>query len=106
VNAVAAWLADIVRQEALPQKLLVVHQFQLRMIQDRHLLDDHEELALTIHMDGHGSRSQKLATYGALTRDSGPWQMGFKLFYDEDSNMFAPGDILRLSPEVFFASYQ
>jgi hypothetical protein len=32
--------------------------------------------------------------------------MGFKLFYDEDSNMFAPGDILRLSPEVFFASYQ
>lgn len=106
VNAVAAWLADIVREEGLPQKLLVVHQFQLRMIQDRHLLADHDELALTIQMDGQGSRSAKLGTYGAITREPGPWRMGFKLFYDEDPDMFAPSDVLGLAPEVFFVSYQ
>lgn len=106
VNAVAAWLAGIVREEGLPQKLFVVHQFQLRMIQDRQLLADHDELALTIQMDGQGSRSAKLNTYGAITREPGPWHMGFKLFYDEDPNMFAPGDVLSLRPEVFFVSYQ
>jgi putative cell wall-binding protein len=106
VNAVADWLAQIVREENLPQKLLVVHQFQLRMIEDRHLLRDHDELALTIHMDGQGSRGAKLNTYAALTREPGPWHMGFKLFYDEDPNMFAPGDVLALRPEVFFVSYQ
>lgn len=106
VNAVADWLAGIVRDEGLPQKLLVVHQFQLRMIQDRHLLADHDELALTIQMDGQGSRSAKLNTYGAITREPGPWRMGFKLFYDEDPNMFAPADVLSLAPEVFFVSYQ
>lgn len=106
VNAVADWLAGIVRDEGLPQKLLVVHQFQLRMIQDRHLLADHDELALTIQMDGQGSRSAKLNTYGAITREPGPWRMGFKLFYDEDPNMFAPSDVLSLHPEVFFVSYQ
>ena len=32
VNAVSAWLAGIVREEGLPQKLFVLHQFQLRMV--------------------------------------------------------------------------
>ena len=35
INQVVRWLADIVRQHALPQKLLIVHQFQYSMITNR-----------------------------------------------------------------------
>ena len=39
VNQVVTWLADLTRDRALPQKLLVLHQFQVRMIIDRERLD-------------------------------------------------------------------
>ncbi len=93
VNAVADWLAQLVAAEGLPEKLLVVHQFQVRMITDKHLLREPEGIALTIHMDGFGTRSQKLDTYRWVHVDP-PWNNGFKLFYDEDINMFQPADVL------------
>ena len=35
VNRVASWLAELTRRHALPQKLLVLHQFRLDMLPDR-----------------------------------------------------------------------
>ena len=106
VNAVSAWLADIVREEGLPQKLLVVHQFQLRMVTNRDQLVLRPELATLVQMDGQGSRGAKLSTWGALTRDAGPWHHGFKLFFDEDPDIFQPADVLGLRPVVEYVSYQ
>ena len=37
------WLADLTRNNALPQKLLVLHQFQVRMITGRERLDASRE---------------------------------------------------------------
>lgn len=34
------------------------------------------------------------------------FQTGFKLFYDEDVNMFAPRDVLGIRPRVDYVSYQ
>src|SRR5690606_17349776 len=46
VNATLTWLADLTREHRLPQKLLVLHQFQLRMITGREHLDtSRDELA-------------------------------------------------------------
>lgn len=106
VNQVSAWLAGIVREEGLPQKLLVVHQFQLRMLTNRDQLVLRPELATLVQMDGQGSRAAKLSTWSALTTGAGPWRHGFKLFHDEDPDMFAPGDVLGLTPTPAFVSYQ
>lgn len=106
VNRVSEWLARLVREGGLPQKLFVVHQFQLRMITDRDQLALRPELATLIQMDGQGSRSAKLSTWDALTRSAGPWNHGFKLFFDEDPDMFGPAHVLELTPEVDFVSYQ
>ncbi len=47
VDATTDWLAGVVREKGLPQKMLVLHQFRLSMIQDRASLDmDHPELAI------------------------------------------------------------
>lgn len=107
VEAVADHVAGIVRAHHLPQKLVVVHQFQNRMIRDKHLLTQRPELALTIQMDGHGSRSQKLDTYRHVSTDDGRWWNGFKLFYDEDQRMFSPRELLEtVRPVPDFVSYQ
>ena len=60
VNQVVTWLADLTRDNALPQKLLVLHQFQVRMIVDRERLDtSREELAIVVHVDWQGPQPMK-----------------------------------------------
>ncbi|CAN5609121.1 hypothetical protein BH23ACT3_BH23ACT3_12850 [soil metagenome] len=105
VNQVARYLADIVADNDLPQKLLIVHQFQDRMITERDTLIAPPELAVNIHMDGFGTREMKRATY-SVTQVEPPFSNGFKLFYDEDINIFQPADVLELDPVPDFVSYQ
>jgi hypothetical protein len=105
VNQVARYLADIVADNDLPQKLLIVHQFQDRMITERDTLIAPPELAVNIHMDGFGTREMKLETY-SVTRAEPPFTNGFKLFYDEDIDIFQPADVLALDPVPDFVSYQ
>jgi hypothetical protein len=93
VDEVAEWLADLVDEEGLPEKLLVVHQFQPRMVVDREQLVEPPGIALTMHMDGFGTRAQKRHTWSELKVDE-PWSNGLKLFLDEDIDMFRPDEVL------------
>lgn len=107
VNEVIDWAAEIVREEDLPQKLFVVHQFRSSMIRNRDQLRTPPELAVTIHVDGFGTQDLKLETWNFLTAGSHPWSYGFKLFYDEDTNLFSPEQILDFSdPPVDLVTYQ
>lgn len=107
VNAVAGYLAGLVRTHALPEKLLVIHQFQNRMVEDKHLIGNPPELEVMFHMDGHGSRFQKLDTYRQVSDATGRWSNGFKLFYDEDRSMFSPRELLdTVRPVPDLISYQ
>ena len=105
VNAVADYLASIVATEGLTEKLLVVHQFQERMLTERDQLREPPGVVLTIHMDGFGTRAQKLETYGIVAADP-PLNNGFKLFYDEDVNIFRPTEVLALDPVPDLITYQ
>jgi hypothetical protein len=105
VNAVADHLASIVADEGLPEKLLVVHQFQDRMVTRRALLVEPAGVSIAIHMDGFGTQQQKLATYGVV-RAEPPLANGFKLFYDEDIDMFTPDEVLALDPVPDLITYQ
>ncbi|QTG79791.1 hypothetical protein [Arthrobacter crystallopoietes] len=109
INEVSDWLARLTRGNSLPQKVLILHQFQLRMISNREQLETgHDELAVVIHADGHGGPGQKMETWSALRQDlpDDVW-MGWKNFYDEDTPMFSPektyGDV---KPAPWFVSYQ
>ena len=108
INRVVDWLAGIVREEALPQKLLIVHQFRLAMITNREQIETPPELAVLIHMDGQGSLAAKYNTWNLLTgrADVDRFYWGWKNFYDEDLPMAAPEQVLELSPEIVFVSFQ
>jgi hypothetical protein len=105
VNEVSDYLAKIVADNHLPEKLFVLHQFQIRMIPDRQLVVNRAGLATTFHMDGFGSQSEKLATWG-FTKAGAPFHNGFKLFLRQDTNLFTPAQVSALSPRVDLVTYQ
>ena len=107
VNQVVTYLADLTRDRRLPQKMLVLHQFALSMIQDRDRLDtSRSELALTIHVDGQGTQPAKNGTWQTLRRDAPPVHWGWKNFYDEDVPMLTPEQTSRVEPFPELVTYQ
>ena len=108
INEVIDWLAAIVREEALPQKLLVLHQFRFSMITNRASVKTPTELAVLVHMDGQGRLATKYATWNALTGEADAHQFywGWKNFYDEDSPVATPEQVLALEPSPLFVSFQ
>ena len=109
VNRVVTWLADLTRAGDLPQKLLVLHQFQVRMIPERDRLDtSRDELALMVHADGQGSQASKQDTWRVLRQtepDRVAW--GWKNFYDEDKPMLTPEQtVTEVVPRPNLISYQ
>ena len=106
VNAVAAYLAAIVRRDRLPQKLFVIHQFTPDMIAHRSDIRALPELATTFHVDGFGGRSLKLVQYKKLATRDRRFANGFKLFYEQDVKMFEPSDVMRLTPQPDLITYQ
>jgi hypothetical protein len=109
INDVVTWLADLTREHALPQKLLVLHQFQTRMIDGRERLDtSRDELAVMVHADGQGSQGDKQATWRALHGNApAPLAWGWKNFYDEDAPMLTPEQtVSQVVPRPDLVSYQ
>ncbi|MGY1857951.1 hypothetical protein [Modestobacter sp. SYSU DS0290] len=109
VNQVVTWLADLTRENALPQKLLVLHQFQVRMIIDRERLDtSRDELAILVHVDGQGSQPAKQDTWEVLHRNAPePLYWGWKNFIDEDVPMISPRETIeQVHPTPELVTYQ
>ncbi len=108
INAVTTWLARLTATAHLPQKLLVLHQFQLSMIRHEPTLDtSHPEIQLLIHMDGNGSPALKDATWRAVTAAApNGLPFGWKNFYDEDKPMLSPTQTMAHHPAPLMISYQ
>ncbi|MEO5610158.1 MAG: hypothetical protein ABIQ61_03295 [Ornithinibacter sp.] len=109
VNAVGAWLADLVRTHDLPPKVLTLHQFRTSMVRDRERLDTAlDEIQWLVHVDGQGGQGDKQATWRALQRGlpEGVW-LGWKNFEDEDTPMLTPEQTMeQVEPTPWFISYQ
>jgi hypothetical protein len=107
VNRISGMLADIVAQNRLPQKLLLVHQFTPNMIVGKDQLEQRPGVALVVNVDGFGDRPVKIAKYREFTRGSrGRFHNGLKLFYREDTNLLQPRDVLRLRPRPEIVVYE
>jgi hypothetical protein len=106
VNAVSARLAEIVRQRRLPEKLLVVHQFTRRMVGRKQELVRRPGVELVLDVDGFGTQADKIAKYHELTRGTGRFAHGIKLFYREDTNLMSPREALALRPQPQLVIYE
>lgn len=105
VNRTSAWLARLTRRAGLPQKLFVLHQFRVDMVHDIGTVVRRPALATVQHVDGFGTRRQKMATYHAVARPQ-RFTMGLKLFYDEDVDRMGAPAVRAIRPRVRFVSFQ
>ncbi len=108
VNETSNWLAELVKENNLPQKMFMVHQFKLSMITEREtLITNRKELSYILHMDGHGSLEQKTTSYTTIQQNQPTnTYLGWKNFYDEDKPTPTPQQTMQQDPKPWFISYQ
>jgi hypothetical protein len=95
-------------------KMLVVHQFNWRMIEDRHLVRaDYPGVQLIHNADGFGGPSEKLASWQFNVQASNMPLKGFKLFYPKtwrdggyDDPLLTPAEVMQLQPVPVYIQYQ
>ncbi|MFV2039196.1 MAG: hypothetical protein ACC660_03035 [Acidimicrobiales bacterium] len=105
VNEILDYVQGLVVRHGLPEKLVLVHQFTASMVHDRETIADPPGVAVTFHMDGQGEIASKYRTYDDLSVDA-PFFNGFKVFFDEDSRLLSPAEIMALDPAPLYVSYQ
>jgi hypothetical protein len=84
-----------------------VHQFTPGMVPVR-ALKKRAGLAMVINVDGFGGQEVKIAKYREFVRTAkaAGFRRGFKLFYQEDTKLMKPRQVLRMSPPPDVVVYE
>jgi hypothetical protein len=106
VNAAATYLAKIVRERRLPEKLLIVHRFTDDMIKRSARLRQVPGVQTVMNVDGFGSTSVKVAKYKSFVHTTPAMRRGFKLFYKEDVDTMSPRSVMALTPRPDVVVYE
>jgi hypothetical protein len=111
INFTIKYLSDLVKENQLPPKILVVHRFTQAMVKDYKSIKPSSEVQVVIDMDGWGAQSRKLTTYHDYIYKEPVQFTGFKLFYKNDfreanSRMMTPVEVLKLKPKPVYIQYQ
>jgi hypothetical protein len=106
INRVSNYVAGFVAERDLPEKLFVIHQFTTGMIDGKDRVLDRPGLAITMNVDGFGDPANKRTKYVQFTGEVPRFHDGFKLFFDEDTNLMPPRDVLRLTPPPDLVVYE
>ncbi|GHU55550.1 hypothetical protein FACS189442_3260 [Spirochaetia bacterium] len=93
------------------ERLLVIHQFNYRMITNRDQVDTSFDRVRLVHcMDGHGSPSLKRDTYASNALATNIPIKAFKLFYSfnskPDAPLLTPAQVYALNPRPYVIMYQ
>jgi hypothetical protein len=105
INQVSAWLQQLTVAHRLPQKLLVIHQFQTSMVVDKPDVTSPPNVAIAFNMDGYGGADNKQSVYQLLASDT-RWPLGYKLFYTRDQPLQTADQVLALSPPPQIIEYE
>jgi len=111
VNAAAEYLAQLVRDNNLTPKVLIVHRYTRAMVTNATSIVPLPEVQIVMDMDGWGPQAQKIDSYQAYIQAEPVQFTGFKLFYVNDfqragSRMLTPQEVLELTPSPSFIQYQ
>jgi hypothetical protein len=111
INEVGAYLSALVSSGNLPEKVLVFHQVNSRVLREESEIVAHPGVVLVKSVDGLGHRNAKAKTYNALARGiPAGVHAGFKLFFDEDTagnhRLMTSVEVLALSPTPEYVMYE
>jgi hypothetical protein len=115
INRAQQVMEDYLVEENLPgERLLVVHQFNWRMIQNREAVkSDFARVRLVHCADGFGAPPLKAASYAYNAQAVNMPIKGFKLFYNfgipgagYDHPLLTPKQVIELNPRPYIIMYQ
>ncbi len=111
INFAANFLANLVTENHIPPKILVVHRFTENMVTNTQDIMPLSQVQVVMDMDGFGTPAQKTKVYRQVVEDYPVQFTGLKLFYKNDIAPPSPGLMtdsaaLNLMPEPSFIQYQ
>lgn len=111
INFAAQYLAQLVRDNDLPPKILIIHRFTQEMVTGYRQIKPLPEVQVVMDMDGWGFGAKKINTYQRVIYPEPVQFTGFKLFYKNDmlppsTRMLSSSEILNLTPSPSFIQYQ
>jgi hypothetical protein len=110
VNYAIGLLSDVVKQNNLPPKVLVVHRFTHNMLTGAKKIRLDPRVQVVINMDGWGQPWLKYDSYRAYVESQPVQFTGFKLFYHNDAKLgdpiLTPAEVLLLNPKPHYIQYQ
>jgi hypothetical protein len=59
-----------------------------------------------MNVDGFGDQANKVSKYDQFTSELARFHDGFKLFYEEDTNLMTPRSVLALQPRPDLVVYE
>ena len=115
VNRAQRLIEEYLVEHNLPgERMLVIHQFNWRMIRNREMVQSDFGRVRLIHCaDGFGSPQVKRSSYAFNAQAANMPVKGFKLFYNfqipgagYDSPLMSPKDVYELKPRPYIIMYQ
>ncbi|GHV91132.1 hypothetical protein AGMMS50268_16350 [Spirochaetia bacterium] len=112
INEAQRVMENYIVENKIPgERMLVIHQFNLRMITNREQVDSSFDHVRLVHcMDGHGSPSLKRDTYAYNAQATNMPIKAFKLFFNfnskPDAPLLTPAQVYALNPRPYVIMYQ
>jgi hypothetical protein len=115
INQVQKVMEEYMIENQIPgERMLVIHQFNWRMIRNRENVKTGRDKVRLIHCaDGFGNPSIKRQSYAYNAQARNMPLKGFKLFYNfdipgagYDDPLFSPGQVYGLNPRPYLIMYQ
>ncbi|HEY4688941.1 MAG TPA: hypothetical protein VIK33_06495 [Anaerolineae bacterium] len=105
INQIQARLDVIARQIGMT-KVLIIHQFEDRMVIDKDKIQNYWTVELVWDADGFGGPGSKIADYHQYRNEPGFEKGGLKIFYKYDAPLIAPEQVMKLAPVPSIIVYQ
>jgi hypothetical protein len=111
LDDVAYYLAELVEEYDLPQKVMVYHQVARSVIRAESGLHPHRGVVMIKSVDGLGPPGPKINTYRHVNKTTPRFvHAGFKLFFTEDrrnhGRLMTPKEVLALKPRPEYVMYE
>ncbi|MDO5533433.1 MAG: hypothetical protein Q4F65_02125 [Propionibacteriaceae bacterium] len=110
LDEVARYVAGLVAEHNLPEKVVLYHQLHADIVADEDQLVPHEGVVLIKSVDGIGTSVAKTGLYNRLVSATPDHvHLGFKLFYEEDARhgpLMSPDEVMGLDPQPEYILYE
>lgn len=106
INRAIGYLDRLVEEGDIPDKVLMVHQFQSGIVTGKGVIRPTDDVQVVLHADGFGRATDKFMKYRVLVRDQPVQYGGFKVFYNLDEPVLEPEQVLMLDPAPAVVTYQ